>query len=161
MLATLTFVTPWGGLVALLAIPPAIAYAVVARRSARGRALLRLGAPASDRHLALAALVAVPLLIGLAAAGPAWKTHSGRPVRTDAQALFIFDTSRSMAAAGGAREATRMAQARAAAIRLRDSAIPEVPSGVASLTTQLLPHLFPTSNEGAFDSTVQNATCRR
>ena len=99
----------------------------------------------------------MPLLVGLAAAGPAWRTHAGHPVRTDAQALFIFDTSRSMAAASSASAATRMAQARAAAIQLRDTAIPEVPSGVASLTTQLLPHLFPTSNVGAFDSTVENA----
>jgi hypothetical protein len=105
----------------------------------------------------LAALVAVPLLLGLAAAGPAFRTHVGRRIRTDAQAIFIFDTSRSMAAASSFTAPTRLDEARAAAIELRDDAIPEVPSGVASITTELLPHLFPTADIDAFDTTVDGA----
>lgn len=155
MLASLTFVTPRGGLLALAVVVPLAAFAVSAVRISRGRALLRLGPPSSDRHIALAALVSIPLLLGLAAAGPAWRTHAGRRIRTDAQAVFIFDTSRSMAAAASFGAPTRFAQARAVALQLRGSAIPEVPSGVASLTTQLLPHLFPTANEAAFNSTVE------
>jgi hypothetical protein len=157
MLASLTFVTPSGGLLALAVLAPVAAFAVSARQTSRGRALLQLAPPESDRYVAFSALAAVPLLLGLAAAGPALRTHVGHRIRTDAQAIFVFDTSRSMAASASFRAPTRFAQARAAAIQLRDDAIPEVPSGIASLTTQLLPHLFPTPNEATFNSTVENA----
>jgi uncharacterized protein (DUF58 family) len=104
----------------------------------------------------VAAAVLVPLLLALAAAGPAVRKHVGRRVRTDAQAIFVFDTSRSMAASAGDASPTRFSQARAAAIALR-AAVPEVPAGVASFTTQLVPHLFPTRDDAAFNSTVEEA----
>jgi hypothetical protein len=157
MLASLTFVTPFGGLLALAVVLPLAAFAISAAQTARGRALLRLDSPEQDRHVTLAALVAVPLLLGLAAAEPALRSHVGRRVRTDAQAVFVFDTSRSMAAAAGSGAPTRFKQAQAAAIRLRNDAIPEVPSGISTVTTQLLPHLFPTPDEAVFNSTVRNA----
>jgi hypothetical protein len=157
MLASLTFLTPWGGLLALAAVVPVAAFAVSAARAARGRSVLGLDTPERDRHLALAALAAVPLLLGLAAAEPGFRSHVTRHIRTDAQAIFVFDTSRSMAASSGPGAPTRFARAQEAAIRLRNDAIPDVPSGISSLTTQLLPHLFPTPDEALFDSTVKNA----
>jgi hypothetical protein len=117
---------------------------------------LRLAPPNSDRA-SVVALAAVPLLLGLAATGPALRTHVGRRVRTDTQAIFVFDTSRSMAASNGPHAPTRFAQAQAAALELRNQAIADVPSGVSSLTTLLLPLLFPTPNTAAFDSTVESA----
>lgn len=133
---------------------PLVGFAAAAVRSRRGRALLGLGAPPPDRLLL--ALVLVPLLLALAAAEPVLRSHTGRRVRLDAQAIFVFDTSRSMAASAGPGAPTRLAQAKAAAVQLRRDAIAGVPSGVASLTTQLLPHLFPTLDEPTFDATVRN-----
>jgi hypothetical protein len=80
----------------------------------------------------------------------------GRKVRTDAQAIFVFDTSRSMAAAASFSAPTRFAQAQSAAVKLR-AAIAEVPSGVASFTTEVIPHLFPTPDLASFNSTVFDA----
>jgi hypothetical protein len=152
----LTFVTPLAGLLSLLVIPPVIAFTVAAARNARGRALLGLSPPTSSRNLSLVAIAAVPLILGLAAAGPALRRHVGRRIRTDAQAMFVFDTSRSMAAAPSFDARSRFAQAQQAAIRLRHDAIPDIPSGVASFTTQLIPHMFPSPNDAAFNSTVEN-----
>lgn len=157
LVASITFLTPFGGLLALTAALPLAAWRRSRRRNARGLQILGLPAPESGRLGVLIALMAAPLLLGLAAAGPAIRTHVGRRVRTDAQAIFIFDTSRSMAAAASYQSPSRFAEAQAAAIQLRDDAIPEVPSGVASLTTELLPHLFPTPDVDAFNSTVEHA----
>jgi hypothetical protein len=156
ILAELTFLTPLGGLLAVAVVLPVAAYVAMASRSTRGRALLRLAPPKPD-HSALAALASVPLLLGVAAAQPALRTHAGHRIRTDAQAIFVFDTSRSMAASAARGSPTRLAQAQEAAISLRDDALAEVPSGLASLTTQLLPHLFPTPDAAAFSATVANA----
>jgi hypothetical protein len=158
LLSSLTFLTPLGGLVALAALVPLGAFVVSSRRNAKGRAVLGLVPPESSARSTLAALVAVPLLLGIAAMAPAFRTHVGRRIRTDAQAIFILDTSRSMAASASFTAPTRFDEAEAAAIRLRDDAIPDVPSGVASLTTELLPHLFPTSDIDAFNTTVEDAT---
>lgn len=149
--------TPYCGLVALVVSLPLLAYTVTSRRNARNRELIGLAPPATRGRDMIAALVAVPLLLGIACAGPALRTHSGRRIRTDAQAMFILDTSRSMAAAAGFRAPTRFDEAQTAAIKLRDDTIPDVPSGVASLTTELLPHLFPSPDLNAFNSTVEKA----
>jgi hypothetical protein len=155
--ADIAFVTPLAGLLALTVVLPLIAFAMSASRNARGATLLQLVPETSGRRTMLAAVAAVPLLLGLAAAGPAWRKHVGHRIRTDAQAIFVFDTSRSMAASASYKGRTRFAEAQAAAIALRRKAIPEIPSGVASLTTELIPHLFPTPSEAAFNSTVEEA----
>jgi hypothetical protein len=49
---------------------------------------------------------------------------------------------------------SRLEQAQSAAIRLRNG-IPEVPSGIATLTTDVLPQLLPTADVPTFDSTVE------
>src|SRR3954451_10996709 len=104
----------------------------------------------------MAAHVAVVALLALAAAQPAVSnTHSQR-VRTDAEALFVVDTSQSMAASAGPKGRTRLERATAAARRLR-AAVPSVPSGVATLTDRVLPNLLPVGDVAAFDATLRHS----
>ena len=98
----------------------------------------------------------MPLLLALAATGPAIRSPVGRGILDNAEAIFVFDTSRSMAAAAGAHAPSRLDQAKTVALKLRE-AVPDVRSGVASITTQLLPELFPTADELAFTGTVNGA----
>ena len=77
-------------------------------------------------------------------------------MRSDVQALFVLDVSRSMLAAAGPTDATRLERAREAALELR-AAIPEVRAGLAGLTDRALPYLFPTLDRRAFASTLQEA----
>jgi hypothetical protein len=152
--ASLTFLTPLGLLLAAAAIVPLAGLLAGERRVRRARALLRLAPPGGARsRLVVLALAAVPFLLAVAAAQPAVRTLERGRVRTDAQAMFVIDTSRSMAARGAG--ATRLARAQAAAIRLR-SAIPDVPAGVATLTDRVLPDLLPIRDAAAFDSTVRD-----
>ncbi len=81
------------------------------------------------------------------------RTRHGRFVRADTQAFFVIDTSRSMLASAGPGRRTRIMRAIDAARRIRDS-LGDVPSGLASLTDRLLPHLFPTSDPEAFGATL-------
>jgi hypothetical protein len=155
MLAALVFLTPLGGVLALAVGLPLVAFAIGAARRARIRELLRLEPPPPGRELVLVALAAIPLLLALAAAGPALRTDVGRRVRASTEAFFVLDVSRSMAASADAHSPTRLVQAQKAALRLRDS-ISDVNTGVASLTNQLLPHLFPTPDESAFAATVES-----
>jgi hypothetical protein len=157
MVASLSFETPLGGLIALAVAVPLAAGAVAAVRAARGRKLLALGTPPPSSRLTLVLIAVVPVLVALAASGPALSSHTKRHVRTDAQAMFIFDISRSMLASSGVHAPDRLAQARAAAIELRNHGIPDVPSGISTMTTILLPHLFPTSNLAAFNSGLRDA----
>jgi hypothetical protein len=127
------------------------------RRSGRVRSLLGLRRP--GRGWTVAAIVAVCLaggLLALAAARPVVSDTHARYLRTDAEAFFAIDTSRSMLAAPSRGGLDRLDRARRAAVRLR-SAIPDVPSGVASFTDRLLPNLFPTSDPAAFAATVDRA----
>jgi hypothetical protein len=155
MLAELVFLTPLGGVIALAVGLPLAAFVIGAARRARIRELLGLGPPPRGRDPALVALTAIPLLLALAATGPALRTDVGHRVRESTEAFFVLDVSRSMEASAKAHSPTRLVQARMAALRLRDS-IADVRAGVASLTNQLLPHLFPTSDESAFASTVES-----
>jgi hypothetical protein len=102
--------------------------------------------------LAAAALV----LLGLAAAQPALTRTSSPRVRRDVQALFVLDTSRSMAASSSATAPTRLDRAATAAVRLR-AAIPQVASGVLTLTDRVLPDLLPVADVQGFDGVVQHA----
>ena len=156
MIGGLTFLSPAGGLVALGIVMPIAALLLAERRVARVRGLLRLAAPSLQGwRTIVAALAAVPLLLGVAAAQPAVRTQHGTRLRTDAQALFVLDVSRSMLASVEPRGRTRLARAREAALRLH-SELTEIPSGVATLTDRVLPDLFPTGDAAAFASTVQH-----
>ncbi|HVW89917.1 MAG TPA: vWA domain-containing protein [Gaiellaceae bacterium] len=155
--ATLVFLTPTAGLVALAAALPLAALAVGERRLRTARRVLRLDAPPPARLMPkAAALAGVVALLGAAAAQPAIRTRTTSRVRTDAQALFVLDVSRSMAAAARPGAPTRLARAKRDAIAIRD-ALPEIPSGVATLTDRLLPSLLPSADLGDFAATIRRA----
>jgi VWA domain-containing protein len=157
----ITFLTPQAGLVALAVVLPLAALVLAEQRLAYARSLLRLPAPGEgSRWTAVAALAAVPILLGFAAAQPAVRTLHGARVRTDAETVFVLDTSRSMLASDGRGGPTRLARARNTAVRLR-SELAAVPSGVATLTDRALPNLFPTGDAAAFGSTVESVQIER
>jgi uncharacterized protein (DUF58 family) len=102
------------------------------------------------------ALVSVCALLGLAATQPVVATTRTLPERTDAQVFVAVDTSRSMMASSGPGEPTRFDRAREISRSLR-IALPEVPMGVASFTSQALPHLFPTTDRRVFEATLEDS----
>ncbi|HZT91372.1 MAG TPA: vWA domain-containing protein [Gaiellaceae bacterium] len=154
--ASFSFLTPRGGMLAVLALVPLAAIYAGARRVERVRRTLRLPAPAGGarRHRELLAAAAVALL-ALAATQPAVETQSAVRARTDAQAFVVVDTSRSMLAAPSPSGETRLARAKTVALAL-GARVPDVPLGVATFTDRVLPDLFPTSDRGAYDSVVQS-----
>lgn len=154
---SLTFLTPLGALVALGVLVPFFAL-VFMRRRARGlRATLSLGEPARGGVVAaLAALLAVAVLLGLAATQPIFERTHAREMRTDAEAFVVIDVSRSMLAQSSPGAVPRIERAKAVARRVRTS-LGDVPVGIASLTDRVLPHVFPTADDGAFESTLTRA----
>ena len=154
VIASLTFLSPRGGFVALAALVPVIVLALSTLRIERIARTLRV--PRATRRAALtpAALAAAAcVLVGIAAAQPAWRTTERQRARTESQVFFVVDVSRSMAAAEGRSGAPRLERARAAVLRLRN-AVPTVPAGLAGLTDRVLPYLFPTLDEHAFTGTL-------
>lgn len=147
----MTFLTPFGALAALAALLPLAAWFIGRRQVAAAAGALGLQPPA--RRSALQTIVAAGaiVLLGLAAAQPALTHRPGTRVRTDAEALFVFDTSRSMAASATPTSPTRLDRAVAASERLR-GAIAEVPSGIATLTDRVLPDLLPVADVSSFDT---------
>lgn len=152
VLGALVFLSPSGALISVAVALPLTAVVVAARRHTRARAVLGLD-PRGRNTAEVLSMAAVPLLLALAAAGPAIRSAAGRGILDSTEAIFVFDVSRSMAAAAGPRAPARLAQAKAAAVELRE-AVPDARAGVASITTQLLPELFPTADETAFAGTV-------
>jgi hypothetical protein len=155
--ASLTFLTPRGALLALTAAVPLAALALASLRERRARAVLGLSAPAAARRWWRAAvMIAVVALLALAATQPVLRSSRSIQVRTDAQAFFVIDVSRSMLASHAPGAATRIARARNDAIRLRQMLI-DVPSGVATLTDRVLPQLLPVPERDSFEQTVRQA----
>jgi hypothetical protein len=153
----MTFLTPLGWLVALLALLPLGAAFFAHRRTGVVRRVLRLPPPERRAELLPPSLAAAGVaLLGLAAAQPALIRTSSPHVRRNAQALFVLDTSRSMAASSTPTSRTRLDRAAAAAVRLR-AAIPQVESGVLTLTDRVLPDLLPVGDLQGFDGVVQRA----
>jgi hypothetical protein len=154
---SLSFLTPLAalvGLVALAGVAVLLAAEARSRRIARGLGLV------PSRRLAGAggvlALVLAGALLAFAAAQPVVSSVGVREGRTDAEALFVFDISRSMLARDGVAGPTRFERSLDAAKELR-ARIPTVPVGIASLTDRLLPHLFPTTSANAFTATLDSA----
>jgi hypothetical protein len=147
----MTFLTPLGALAALAALLPIGAWAAGRRRAEAVAGTL--GLQASTRRYAWQTIAAAGaiVLLGLAAAQPALTHQPVTRVRTDAEALFVFDTSRSMAASATPTSPTRLDRAVAASERLR-AAIADVPSGVATLTDRVLPDLLPVADVASFDT---------
>lgn len=154
---TLSFLSPVAALVAVAVVPALLATAGAERRS---RAVCRvLGLPARGVGSVLwtaLALAVCAACLALAAAQPV--VGKVRPVqgRQDAEALFVFDISRSMLASAGPSAPTRFTRARKAARAVR-AQLPELPVGVVSMTDRVLPHLFPTLGAGLFDATLDDA----
>lgn len=148
------FVTPLGALFAISALIP---LAVLVRRRRRRRVILSalgLEHPTLGSQLSLVfGLAAVPVLLGLAAAQPVIETTRTVPERTDAQVFVVLDVSRSMLASAEPGAPTRFERARAVALGLSDQ-LPEVPFGVASLVSGVLPHLFPTTDARVLAATL-------
>lgn len=154
MVASLVFLTPLGGLVSLALAIPLAGLALASRRERQARALLRLEPPPPVSQVRRTlALVAVPVLLGLAATQPALRSTKSAHVRTDAQAFFVLDISRSMMASRTPDTPTRLARAKQDALTLRD-AIPQVPAGIATLTDRVLPNLFPNPDRNVFAQTL-------
>ncbi|HSG12431.1 MAG TPA: VWA domain-containing protein [Gaiellaceae bacterium] len=152
-----SLVTPLGILFALTCALPLAALALRERRLRSVRRALGIAEPTlRSRAPVLAALVGVPLLLGLAATQPVVETTRTVNARTDVQAFVVLDVSRSMLASEAAGAPTRLERARVLASRLRQE-LPEVPIGIASLTDRALPHLFPTVDAQVFDATLQRA----
>ena len=147
---SVSFLSPEGLLVALLAAVPLAAAVLVGRRAEVVRRTLGLD---EDRGLVrlqvAAAVVAVGILAGLACAQPVVAREETFDVRSDAEAYVVLDVSRSMLAAEAEGEPTRLLRARRAAARLR-GALADVPVGLASLSDRVLPHVFPTVDGEAF-----------
>ncbi|MDX6471083.1 MAG: hypothetical protein QOF75_2886 [Gaiellaceae bacterium] len=152
----MTFLTPLGGLAALAVLLPLAAWAMGRRRTDVVRRALRLPAPAGRLDVRTLAGAIGVVALGLAAAQPALTHDTRLRERTGTQALFVFDTSRSMAASATSASPTRLDRAVAAATRLR-GAISDVPSGIATLTDRVLPDLDPVSDVASFDAVAERA----
>jgi hypothetical protein len=153
----MTLLAPAGLLLALAALPALAALWRSERRAGRVRLVLGLCAPGSFGRVAPAtALCLAAGLLAVAASRPVVRETQARYVRTDAEAIFALDISRSMLAAASPAGPDRLVRAKAAARALR-AAIPDVPAGVASFTDRVLPNLFPTSDAAAFTATVDRA----
>jgi hypothetical protein len=152
----MTFLTPLGALATLAALLPLAAWITGRRHAAGVASALGLRPSARRNTVQIAAAAAAIALLGLAAAQPALTHRPGTRMRTDAEALFVFDTSRSMAASASPASPTRLDRAVAAAVRLR-SEIGDVRSGIATLTDRTLPNLLPVADVASFDSTAERA----
>lgn len=151
------FLTPMGALIALGVLVPVAAFLTVSRRASRVRR--GLGLPELSKRLRLVplfAVLAIAGLLGLAATQPLLDRTSTRHVRSDAEVLLVVDISRSMLARQGLGEPSRLERAKSAGEKFRAS-FPTVPIGIASMTSRVLPHLFPSTDRDVFDSTLERA----
>jgi hypothetical protein len=141
--------------VAVLAAGPGLA--VAGARIRRARALARsLGAQPGRRRGALAVLlvpVGVALLLGAALAQPVLLLREPTHARRDAQAIIAVDVSRSMLARAAPRSPSRYDRALALARQLR-AGLPDVPTGLVSLTDRALPQLFPGTSAADLDAVL-------
>ncbi len=153
----MTFLTPLGALAALAVLLPVGAALHGRKRVSAVARRLGLDPPRRWSLGARSAGAAVAVaLLGLAAAQPALTDEALVRERTDVAALFVLDTSRSMAASLTPTSPTRLARAITAAVQLR-AAIPEVPAGVATFTDRVLPDLLPVADVAGFDAVVRRA----
>jgi hypothetical protein len=153
----MTFLTPLAALVALAALLPLAAALLGRTRVDSVRRTLGLRPPATRSRLAGPVFASAGIaLLGLAAAQPVLAHRSSARVRKDVEALFVIDTSRSMAASSTPTSPTRLDRAIAAAVQLRAS-VPQVSSGIATLTDRVLPDLLPVADPAGFDAVARRA----
>lgn len=152
-----SFLSPEAALVSLAAGLALIAFAFAERRSRRLADGLGLRPRGGLTGLADAtALVLAGGLLALAVAQPVVSRVRPRDGRMDAEAIFVFDISRSMLAREGREGTTRFERARRIAKELR-ATMSSVPAGMSSVTDRILPHLFPTTSANAFTATADRA----
>ena len=149
----ITFLSPEAALVGVAVAVPVVALLFAESRARIARAVLRLPAPLGRGWAYVVAIAVFAVFVSIGAAQPVLERERTRPVRSDAEVFFVFDTSRSMAAASSARGETRFARARRAAHDMRDS-LRELRVGVASVTDRVLPHLFPSASVQSFQLTL-------
>lgn len=152
----MTSLTPLCALTVLAAVFPIGAFVAARRRIGAVRRRLGLPTPARGTDLRPVLASAAVVLLGIAAAQPALTRATMSRSRTDTQALFVLDISRSMAASPSPAAPTRLDRAAAAAVRLRD-AIGDVPAGVLTLTDRVLPDLLPVPDRAGFAGVVDRA----
>ena len=153
----LEFLSPLGALFVLAVVAPVAALAWVERRARGLRTFLGLDDPGLRAKVPIAAsLVAVPLLLSVALAQPVIRYTGVHRVRTDAEAYYVFDVSRSMSAAASPESPRRFDRAVAVAERVHQR-LADIPSGVATLTDRVVPSLFPTGNDEVFTATLEDA----
>jgi hypothetical protein len=152
----MTFLTPLGALVVLAALPPLAASLAGRRRVAAVQRALGL-TPPSRTHVPRASAATLAFVaLGAAAAQPALAHNSRVRERIGVEALFVIDTSRSMAASMTSTSPTRLDRAIVAAVRMR-AAIADVPAGIATLTDRVLPDLLPVPDTASFDAVAERA----
>ena len=149
-----SFLTPLWALFALLAAIPLAALALTERRSQRIRRLFAVHGPRKRALVpVVAALILLPVLVGIAAAQPIVVRQQLLRERSDAQAFFVFDTSLSMSARSAVGAPSRLARSERLALRLRRR-LPDVPVGIATMTDRTLPDLMPTTDASLFSRTL-------
>jgi hypothetical protein len=155
--SSLVFLTPKAALVGLAFVIPLAA--LIARETRHGRVRAALGLqPPGTRSLLLRPLLLVltGLLVAVTAAQPALRDVGGASMRTDAEIYLAFDVSRSMLAApqpGGSR---RLERALRLGRRLH-GALRDVPTGVATITTRMMPLLFPIMDERGVQTVLDHS----
>ena len=150
----MSFLTPYGALVAVLIVAPLVAFVLGERGRRRVTALLHLPEPSTSRRGAVVvAVTVVAALLGLAATQPIIVHQEKQEVRRDAEAWFVLDTSLSMAASATPTAPTRFTRSRVLAERLRDD-LADVKVGLASITDRAMPHLFPSADHATFRATL-------
>ena len=154
---TLTFLTPYGALVAIAALVPLAVFWTRARRARSVRAALGLREPRRRAAVATAgSLALIPLLLGVASAQPVLDLTRTRPERTDAEIFIVLDTSRSMLASATPSAPTRYDRAVDTAREVRDE-FGRIPIGLASITDRTLPHVFPTTDARVFFTALERS----
>jgi hypothetical protein len=154
---TVTLAAPWAFLAALVGLVPIAAAALRSRTAKRLRRELGLAEPPVRARLARPiALACLFGLLGLAVTRPSIRAQHERTARTDAEVLVVLDSSRSMLASSRPGGESRFRRAVAFA-RLLHASLPQVPIGVSSLTNRLLPYLFPTSDDRAYNLVLDRA----
>lgn len=141
---TISFLTPTAALVALVGAAALCVTLFGERRLVGLCRLLGLQPPTVRSTLPVkAALVLLTAIVALAVAQPVASTQAAVRGRTDAEVIFVFDITRSMAARTSPAGPSRLDRASSDALALRND-LPGLPVGVASLSDRLLPLLFPT-----------------
>jgi hypothetical protein len=151
---TIDFLTPEAVVLAIGAFIPTVFLLDGEYRADRVRLALGLrqaGAP--HRRRLAGSIVAVALLVGFAAAQPVLAVEGGAASRQDAEVWYVLDTSRSMLASTTLEAPTRFDRARDDALEIRTE-LRDVPSGIASLTDRVLPHLFPSDDARVFGAVL-------